>query len=157
MRAELGRAAGSGRSSVAGLEPPAFVYHHPLDLTPTAGRQWACVVVATASYLESNALRCAGEVASRISDSCGLFVVLPDADRCCQQGQRLRVLWGHAMLSDALFEEIVGSCPTELSVLPDCMQLTTLPECGVVPPSYNSDRLRLSSMRPGDCTRTAVS
>jgi len=67
------------------------------------------------------------------------------------------VLWGHAMLSDALFEEIVGSCPTELSVLPDCMQLTTLPECGVVPPSYNSDRLRLSSMRPGDCTRTAVS
>ena len=61
------------------------------------------------------------------------------------------------MLSDALFEEIVGSCPTELSVLPDCMQLTTLPECGVVPPSYNSDRLRLSSMRPGDCTRTVVS
>ena len=60
------------------------------------------------------------------------------------------------MLSDALFEEIVGSCPTELSVLPDCMQLTTLPECGVVPPSYNSDRLRLSSMRPGDCTRAAV-
>ena len=52
-----------------GLEPPAFVYHYPLDLTPTAGRQWACVVVATASYLESNALRCAGEVASRISDS----------------------------------------------------------------------------------------
>ena len=82
---------------------------------------------------------------------------MPDADRCCRQGQRLRVLWGHAMLSDALFEEIVGSCPTELSVLPDCMQLTTVPECGVVPPSYNSDRLRLSSMRPGDCTRTVVS
>jgi len=69
VRAELGQAAGSGRSSVASLEPPAFVYHHPHDLTPTAGRQWACVVVATASYLESNALRCAGEVASRISDS----------------------------------------------------------------------------------------
>ena len=66
-------------------------------------------------------------------------------------GQRLRVLWGHAMISDALYESVVEACPTQISILPDCMVLTSLPQCGVVAPNFNSDRLRLSSMSPGDC------
>ena len=55
------------------------------------------------------------------------------------------------MISDALYESVVEACPTQLSILPDCMVLTSLPECGVVAPNFNSDRLRLSSMSPGDC------
>ena len=55
------------------------------------------------------------------------------------------------MISDALYESVVEACPTQISILPDCMVLTSLPECGVVAPNFNSDRLRLSSMSPGDC------
>jgi carboxypeptidase C (cathepsin A) len=55
-------------------------------------------------------------------------------------GQRLRVLWGHAMISDALYESVVEACPTQISMIPDCMVTTTLPECGVVSPNFNSDR-----------------
>ena len=46
----------------------------------------------------------------------------------------------HAMISDALYESVVEACPTQISMIPDCMVTTTLPECGVVSPNFNSDR-----------------
>ena len=63
-------------------------------------------------------------------------------------GQRLRVLHGHAMLSDKAFNEMVSNCPVSISILPDCMVLTPLKDCGS---ESSTDRLRMSSMVPGEC------
>ena len=64
-------------------------------------------------------------------------------------GQRLRLLWGHAMVSDEDFHGIVAACPTAIAVVPDCMVLTEAPDCGAGRAAR--DRLRLNDMSPGGC------
>jgi hypothetical protein len=69
IRRELGKStAGAGRPTVA-IDPPAFLCSHELDLSTVGGRPWACVVCATETYSDGNALACAKEIAQQLEDS----------------------------------------------------------------------------------------
>jgi hypothetical protein len=71
VRSELGKAAagtGQARPTVP-IDPPAFLCSHDLDLSTVGGRPWACVVCATTSYLEDNALACAKDIAQQLQGS----------------------------------------------------------------------------------------
>ena len=69
IRSELSKeGTGQGRPVVA-IDPPAFLCSHELDLSTVGGRPWACVVCATESYSDGNALACAKEIARQVEDS----------------------------------------------------------------------------------------
>lgn len=58
----------AGRPTVP-MDPPAFLCSHELDLSTVGGRPWACVVCATETYSDGNALACAKEIAQTLEDS----------------------------------------------------------------------------------------
>eukprot|EP01043_Picozoa_sp_COSAG02_P078010 COSAG02_NODE_17357_length_1010_cov_0.622393_1_plen_232_part_01 len=68
IRRELDKSTGAGRPTVA-TDPQAFLCSHELDLSTVGGRPWACVVCATETYLDGNALACAKEIAQQLEDS----------------------------------------------------------------------------------------
>lgn len=69
IRRELGKSTVSaGRPTVA-TDPQAFLCSHELDLSTVGGRPWACVVCATETYSDGNALACAKEIAQQLEDS----------------------------------------------------------------------------------------
>lgn len=71
IRSELNKSkagTGTGRPTVS-IDPPAFLCSHELDLSTAGGRPWACVVCATATYSDGNALACAKEIAQQLEDS----------------------------------------------------------------------------------------
>jgi hypothetical protein len=51
------------------IEPPSYLCSYELDLSTVGGRPWACVVCATATYLEGNALACAKDIARQLEES----------------------------------------------------------------------------------------
>lgn len=70
VRLELGKAAGTGQARpMLPIDPPSYLCSYDLDLSTVGGRPWACVVCATASYLEGNALACAKDIARQLEDS----------------------------------------------------------------------------------------
>ena len=70
IRSELNKSkGGTGRPAVVPIDPPAFLCSHELDLSTVGGRPWACVVCATATYSDGNALTCAKEIAQQLEDS----------------------------------------------------------------------------------------